>query len=124
MRIDKWLWHARFFKTRGQAADLVGNGRVRINGSRAPKPAAAVRPGDTLTFPQAGRIRVVRIAALSVRRGPAVEAAALYLDLDDSAGSDDAGAPVRDRGRPDRNERRRARLERHGDLNETRRPNT
>ncbi|MGR3571539.1 RNA-binding S4 domain-containing protein [Brevirhabdus sp.] len=80
-RVDKWLWHARFFKTRGLAAKLVTGGHLRVNGARAGKPARAVGPGDTLTFPQARRVRVVRIEGLAERRGPAAEAQALYHDL-------------------------------------------
>lgn len=82
MRADKWLWHARFFKTRGRAGDVVSAGHFRLNGRRVRKPGASVRVGDVLTFPQGGAIRVDRIAALSTRRGPASEARALYSDPD------------------------------------------
>ena len=82
LRLDKWLWHARFFKDRDQAAQLVTSGHCRINGQRCRKPGHGVTLGDVLTFPQGARIRVVRVAALGQRRGPAGEAQALYLDLD------------------------------------------
>jgi ribosomal 50S subunit-recycling heat shock protein len=75
------LWHARFFKTRALAADIVSRGRLRRNGARITKPGTAVMPGDTLTFPQGTQIRVVRIVATGTRRGPAAEAQALYHDL-------------------------------------------
>ena len=96
LRVDKWLWHARFFKTRGLAAALAGSGRLRVNGEHAVKPAQTVRPGDVLTFPQGRRIRVVRIVALGHRRGPAAEAAALYDDLEPPAKtpSDAAAEPA------------------------------
>jgi len=81
-RLDRSLWHARFFKTRSLAARIVSGGGVRVNGARTAKPAAAVGPGDVLTFAQARAIRVVRITALAARRGPAAEAQALYDDLD------------------------------------------
>ncbi|KAA9010236.1 RNA-binding S4 domain-containing protein [Histidinibacterium aquaticum] len=81
LRIDKWLWQARFFKTRGRAAELVSAGRVRLDGAPIAKPARAVGPGDVLTFPQGERIRVVRIVAIGTRRGPAPEARELYEDL-------------------------------------------
>lgn len=84
MRIDKWLWHARFFKTRGLAAEAAGNGRTRVNGNRISKPAHAVAPGDVLTFVQAGNVRVIRVEALGIRRGPASEAQTLYRDLDEN----------------------------------------
>jgi len=81
LRLDKWLWQARFFKTRSLAAKTVAAGQVRVNAERVSKPAAGVGPGDVLTFPQGRRIRVVRIVALAARRGPAPEAQALYDDL-------------------------------------------
>ena len=81
IRIDKWLWQARFFKTRGLAATLVSGGQLRLNGVKTGKPGHAVAPGDVLTFPQAGDIRVIRIIACGTRRGPASEAQTLYDDL-------------------------------------------
>jgi ribosome-associated heat shock protein Hsp15 len=81
IRLDKWLWQARFFKTRGLSGALVGAGRVRINGAKTAKPAHPVGPGDVLTFPQSRTVRIIRILALGARRGPASEARALYEDL-------------------------------------------
>ncbi len=81
IRLDKWLWQARFFKSRATASRLCARGRVRIDGGVVRKAHAAVRPGHVLTFPQARVIRVVRIVALGDRRGPAPEARALYEDL-------------------------------------------
>lgn len=81
IRLDKWLWMARFFKTRRLATDLVAAGKVRIDGTPVSKPARAVGVGDVLTFPQAKQIRIVRITGLPDRRGPAPEAQALYDDL-------------------------------------------
>jgi ribosome-associated heat shock protein Hsp15 len=80
IRIDKWLWQARFFKTRGLAAEAVSDGHLRLNGARMGKPSHAVGPGDVLTFPQGGQVRVVCIRACGTRRGPAPEARALYDD--------------------------------------------
>ncbi len=82
IRLDKWLWQARFFKTRALAAEMVETGHLRVNGQRSAKPGHAVAAGDVLTFPQGGRIRLVRVLSLGERRGPATEAAELYLDLD------------------------------------------
>ena len=82
LRLDKWLWQARFFKSRSLAAEVIEAGHVRVNGTRISRPGRDIGAGDTLTFPQADRIRVVRILALGLRRGPATEAQALYLDLD------------------------------------------
>lgn len=87
IRIDKWLWQARFCKTRALAAALVTAGRVRVNGQRIDKPGRAVGPGDVLTLAGMGEVavRVVRIAACGTRRGPAPEAALLYQSLDPPA---------------------------------------
>ncbi len=92
IRLDKWLWQARFLKSRSLAAALVAEGRVRVNGERAVKPARIIAPGDVLTFPQAGRIRVVRVVAAGDRRGPAAEAQTLYDDLDESPAGGDAAS--------------------------------
>ena len=82
LRVDKWLWYARFFKTRSLASSEVSAGHVRLNGEKLHKPASTVAPGDVLTFPKARHIRVIRVEALAERRGPAPEAQALYTDLD------------------------------------------
>lgn len=82
LRVDKWLWQARFFKSRALAAELAESGHLRINGQPTRKPGHAVAAGDVLTFAQGNRIRVVRVTALGYRRGPAGEAQTLYDDLD------------------------------------------
>lgn len=81
LRLDKWLWQARFFKTRSLAATVANKGKVRINRMLVTKPHYRVRPGDVLTFVQGRDIRVVRILALGERRGPAPEARTLYEDI-------------------------------------------
>jgi ribosome-associated heat shock protein Hsp15 len=111
LRLDKWLWFARFFKSRSLAARQCQAGRVRINSARVLKPSAPVRVGDVLTFSQARMVRVVRICALGARRGPAVEARALYEDLSPPGAS---AAPAASRiaarprgaGRPTKAQRR------------------
>lgn len=82
IRIDKWLWHARFFKSRSLASAAVKSGPVRLNGSPIAKPSVSVKPGDVLTFVQAKHVRVVKVLAPGTRRGPAPEAQALYEDLE------------------------------------------
>ncbi|MFZ9199438.1 MAG: RNA-binding S4 domain-containing protein [Paracoccaceae bacterium] len=82
LRLDKWLFHARFFKSRDLAQDCVESGHFRLNAQRCQKPGHGVAVGDVLTFPQGHQIRVVRVLALAERRGPATEAQALYCDLD------------------------------------------
>jgi ribosome-associated heat shock protein Hsp15 len=80
-RLDKWLWHARFFRTRERAAEACEAGRVRLNRQVVLKPHHVVRPGDVLTFAQGDHIRVVRVLALAQRRGDARNARGLYADL-------------------------------------------
>jgi len=80
-RLDKFLWSARFLKSRSLAAALCAAGRVRVSGRLVDKAHTLVRVGDVLTFPLGSRIRVVRILALPARRGPAPEARALYEEL-------------------------------------------
>ncbi|MGL4238778.1 RNA-binding S4 domain-containing protein [Tabrizicola sp.] len=87
LRLDKWLWQARFCKSRTLAATLVSEGHVRVNGTPVSRPGRDVSPGDVLTFPQGDHIRVVRILALGQRRGPATEAQNLYTDLDTGPGT-------------------------------------
>ena len=82
MRLDKWLWHARFFKSRTLAARHVAMARCRLDGRVVDKPHAAVAPGMVLTFALGPRVRVLRIKALGERRGPAPEARALYDEID------------------------------------------
>jgi ribosome-associated heat shock protein Hsp15 len=81
LRIDKWLWQARFFKTRSLAAKLVQSGKLRLNGDLISKPSRVVSEGDVLTFPKALDTRVIEVRALGTRRGPAPEAQGLYRDL-------------------------------------------
>jgi ribosome-associated heat shock protein Hsp15 len=81
LRLDKWLWQARFFKTRALAATLAGRRKIRVNSTVVTKPHYRIRPGDVLTFPQGMTVRVVRVVDLGNRRGPASEAQTLYEDL-------------------------------------------
>lgn len=113
MRVDKWLWHARFFKTRSLATKIVGAGHLRVNGDKISKSSYGVGQGDVLTFAQAKQVRVIKIVALSTRRGPAPEAQMLYEDLDppkvtaDNVPQTPGGAPKFDgKGRPSKKDRR------------------
>jgi ribosome-associated heat shock protein Hsp15 len=118
IRLDKWLWQARFFKTRTLSAKEISAGHVRVNGVRATKPAQAVGPGDVLTFAQAERVRVVRILELGTRRGPAPEAQTLYDDLSDPVTRDSVPpAPkFEGKGRPTKRDRRKLDLNESGPL--------
>jgi len=81
LRLDKWLWQARFFKSRALAAALADRRKIRVNSMVITKPHYRVRPGDVLTFPQGRAVRIVRVVHLGDRRGPASEARAMYEDL-------------------------------------------
>jgi ribosome-associated heat shock protein Hsp15 len=82
MRLDKWLWHARFFKSRSLATRFIEKSRCRIDGRVVDKAHAPVAPGMVLTFALGPRVRVVRVVALGERRGPATEARTLYDEID------------------------------------------
>ncbi len=95
LRLDRWLWFARFFKSRSLAARVCADRRIRVNGAVVAKPDHRVRIGDVLTFPQGREIRVVRVAGIGSRRGPAVEARTLFDDLSERADPGCAGRPSR-----------------------------
>lgn len=90
IRLDKWLWQARFARSRSLAAAMVAAGAVRLNGAPVAKPARPVGPGDVLTFAHGGGICVLRILACGARRGPAPEARALYEDIAPALPQEDA----------------------------------
>jgi ribosome-associated heat shock protein Hsp15 len=104
LRLDKWLWHARFCKSRTLAAKLAEAGKVRIAGAPIFKAHYGVKPGDILTFPLGPHIRTVRILALGERRGPAPEAQRLYEDLAPPPAR--AAAPASTGPRPTKADRR------------------
>ncbi|MAW53611.1 MAG: RNA-binding protein S4 [Geminicoccus sp.] len=129
LRIDKWLWYARFFKTRTLAADVANGGKIRVNKVSIRKASAEVKVGDVLTFHQGPNIRVVEVAALGTSRRPYEEARLLYSDLaplpergmreeaGENTGQQTAGQPIDARtipvaerefgaGRPTKRERR------------------
>ena len=115
MRIDRWLWCARFYKSRAQASDAVAGGKVHVNGERV-KAAHAVRSGDRLEITQGALVRELRVLALVSRRGPAAEAQRCYEEtaasiarrahLKEQHALAAAFAP-RPEARPDKRERRR-----------------
>lgn len=83
-RLDKWLFHARFYRTRLLAQAAASAGKIRVNGVRVDKPGHALKPGDILTLGRGAQIMAVRVLALAERRGPASEARSLYEILEDS----------------------------------------
>jgi ribosome-associated heat shock protein Hsp15 len=114
-RLDKWLWFARFYKTRSLATAAISGGKVHLNGERV-KPARAVRPGDRITLSLEGVVAEFEVLAIPERRGPATEARTRYLETPASAAR---RAQLREQqrlaqlsrprpdGRPDKRDRRR-----------------
>ncbi|MFQ5994422.1 MAG: RNA-binding S4 domain-containing protein [Acidiferrobacterales bacterium] len=83
VRLDKWLWAARFFKTRPLATEAVAGGKVHVNGVRV-KPGKMISAGDQLTIRRGAYLFVVTIRALASRRGPASQATQLYEETEES----------------------------------------
>ena len=106
LRVDKWLWHARFFKTRTLAAKVVAGGHLRVNSRKAEKSSTCVVAGDVLTFAQEKRVRVIKVVALGTRRGPSNEAKLLYEDLSLSQEYDVSAPKFDGKGRPKKKDRR------------------
>ena len=115
MRLDKWLWAARFYKTRALAAEALDRGRIELN-DRVAKPATAVQPGNRLLLRQGPERRVVEVLALSAQRGPAPVAQTLYAETPESLAARKQAAEARrlapepaaslEQGRPTKRDRR------------------
>ena len=110
LRLDKWLWHARIFRSRSLASKFCLEGRIRIGGRVVEKAHQLVQPGDVLTFAHGRDVKVLKIVALGKRRGPAPEARTLYEDLSGPPAPEAEGAPgprrERGSGRPTKSDRR------------------
>ena len=124
LRIDKWLWAARFYKTRSLAAEEIVKGRVLVN-AQAVKPARELRPGDLVTLRQGTVTRIVTVRGLSGQRGPAPVAQQLYEETEASRLAREAGAEQRrlaaepalsiEQGRPTKRDRRQIEQTRWGE---------
>jgi ribosome-associated heat shock protein Hsp15 len=116
MRLDKWLWAARFYKTRALATEAVTRGRVQLN-RQAAKPGRDLKPGDVLLVQQGPETREVQVLGLSMMRGPAPVAQALYAETAESVAARARAAEARrlapepalghEQGRPTKRDRRR-----------------
>ena len=115
MRLDKWLWAARFFKTRSLAQRAIAAGQVKLNDERV-KPAHEVKPGDAVFLRKEDLEWKVSVRALSERRGPAVQASKLYEETEASRAERERRAELRRygaepsaalKGRPTKRNRRR-----------------
>ncbi|HSV35616.1 MAG TPA: RNA-binding S4 domain-containing protein [Ramlibacter sp.] len=94
LRVDKWLWAARFYKTRTLATEEIGKGRIEVNG-QAVKPARELKVGDTVSMRQGQVVRVVVVRGVSATRGPAPTAQQLYEETADSLAARDKAAEQR-----------------------------
>ena len=127
MRLDKWLWAARFYKTRALAVQEIERGRVQVAGANA-KPSRDLRPGDVVTLRQGLVTREVQVRALSTQRGPAPVAQQLYEETPASVAAREQAAATRriapepahviEQGRPTKRDRRALDAQRRGDWNE------
>ncbi|MFM9916383.1 MAG: RNA-binding S4 domain-containing protein [Rhizobacter sp.] len=116
MRLDKWLWAARFFKTRSLATDEIGKGRISVN-DQAAKPSRELHPGDRIELRQGVDLRTIVVVALSDIRGPALVAQALYAETAESIARREKTAQQRreaaepslaiEQGRPTKRDRRK-----------------
>ena len=113
-RLDKWLWFARFFKTRSLAAVRVSAGDVRVDGDRVTKRATLIQAGNVLTFAAGTQTRVIQIDDIGDRRGPAAEAQKLYTDFTPPVVKQEnkhsANPSFEGKGRPTKRDRRKGDL--------------
>lgn len=94
IRIDNWLWHARFYRTRVLAQEAAEKGHIRLNGARTEKAGRGIKIGDVLTVPTGRDVLIVRVVAFGERRGPALEARLLYEIVADGGLDPSAPPPV------------------------------
>ena len=81
IRLDTWLWYARFYKSRSLSSKAISSGNLRVNTNKITKPAAKVKIDDVLTINHVNVVRIIKVQNLGFRRGPASEAQNLYVDL-------------------------------------------
>ena len=105
IRLDTWLWYARFYKSRSLSSKAILNGKLRINSNKITKPATKVKTNDVLTLNYVNEIRIIQIQSLGSRRGPASEAKSLYIDLtEDRIGSSNVKSKI-EKSKKDSNKR-------------------
>jgi len=112
-RVDKWLWHARFFKTRSIAQKQVTTGKIRVDREKISNPSRKILPGNVLTITRERDVKVVEVAAIAQRRGPFSEAQLLYRDLSPPKTAEQSPQksrnnlpPISGDGRPDKRQRK------------------
>ena len=85
IRLDTWLWYARFYKSRSLSSKAILSGKLRVNSNKIIKPASKVKINDVLTINHLNMVRIIQVQSLAIRRGPASEAQKLYKDLSGDA---------------------------------------
>ena len=105
IRLDTWLWYARFYKSRSLSSKAILSSKLRINSNKITKPATKVKTNDVLTLNYVNEIRIIQIQSLGSRRGPASEAQSLYIDLtEDRIGSSNVKSKI-EKSKKDSNKR-------------------
>ena len=105
IRLDTWLWYARFYKSRSLSSKVILSGKVRVNSNKIIKPASKVKINDVLTINHVNTVRIIQIESIGSRRGPASEAQALYNDLSPDVTAASKSKDVSEKSKKDTNKR-------------------
>ena len=105
IRLDTWLWYARFYKSRSLSSKAILSGKVRVNSNKIIKPASKVKINDVLTINHVNTVRIIQIQSIGSRRGPASEAQALYNDLSPDVTAASKSKDVSEKSKKDTNKR-------------------
>ena len=105
IRLDIWLWHARFYKSRSLSSKVILSGKLRVNSIKIIKPASKVKINDVLTINHVNTVRIIQIQSIGSRRGPASEAQALYNDLSPDVTAASKSKDVSEKSKKDTNKR-------------------
>ena len=105
IRLDTWLWYARFYKSRSLSSKAILSGKLRVNSNKIIKPASKVKINDVLTINHLNMVRIIQVQNLGARRGPASEAQKLYKDLSEDATGASNIKHVSEKSKKDTNKR-------------------
>ena len=105
IRLDIWLWYARFYKSRSLSSKAILSGKLRVNSIKIIKPASKVKINDVLTINHVNTVRIIQIQSIGARRGPASEAQALYKDLSEDVTAASKIKDISEKSKKDKNKR-------------------
>ena len=105
IRLDTWLWYARFYKSRSLSSKAILSGKLRLNSNKIIKPASKIKINDVLTINHVNAVRIIQIQSIGSRRGPASEAQALYNDLSPDVTAASKSKDVSEKSKKDTNKR-------------------